>query len=192
MLIAKRQAEVDLAAAQQGVAADELVGRPSAALWRSQLNAGTLARRERDVVREQLLIEGYLPSELPEALGPELEAEVTNGRPLVARVGTAEVLISLVLDGGVLRAELAHVDGGGEGVLPALISVILRFARRQSAAEIEWLVFATNCARPNPRLRPILEGRGFVVREVPDRGFCYYRRDRVVSSDESKTEADAG
>jgi hypothetical protein len=28
--------------AQQGVAADELVGRPSAALWRSQLNAGTL------------------------------------------------------------------------------------------------------------------------------------------------------
>ena len=34
--------DVDLAAAQQGVAADELVGRPSAALWRSQLNAGTL------------------------------------------------------------------------------------------------------------------------------------------------------
>jgi hypothetical protein len=30
-------------AAQQGVAADELVGRPSASLWRSQLNAGTLA-----------------------------------------------------------------------------------------------------------------------------------------------------
>src|SRR5690349_2303375 len=37
-----------LAAAQQGVAADELVGRPSASLWRSQLNAGTLGRHERD------------------------------------------------------------------------------------------------------------------------------------------------
>jgi len=29
------------------------------------------------------------------------------------------------------------------------------------------LVFATNCARPNPRLRPILEARGFVVRRGP-------------------------
>jgi hypothetical protein len=139
------------------------------------------------VVFEQLLIEGYLPSELPEALGPELEAEVVNGRPLVARVGTAEVLISLSLDGRLLRAELAHIDGGGEGVLPTLISVILRFARRRGATEIEWLVFATNCARPNPRLRPILERRGFIVREIPDRGFCYYRRDKTVSSDDATT-----
>jgi hypothetical protein len=122
-----------------------------------------------------------LPSELPEALGPELEAEVVNGRPLVARVGTAQVLISLALDDRLLRAELAHVDGGGEGVLATLISVIVRFARQRGATEIEWLVFATNCARPNPRLRPILEGRGFTVREVPDRGFCYYRRDKTVS-----------
>ena len=89
------------------------------------------------------------------------------------------MLISLAEDGGLFRAELAHVDGGGEGVLPTLISVILRLARRRAAYEIEWLVFATNCARPNPRLRPVLERRGFVVREVPDRGFCYYRRDRV-------------
>jgi hypothetical protein len=139
------------------------------------------------VVREQLLIEGYLPSELPDALGPELEAEVVNGRPLVARIGTAEVLISLALDGRLLRAELAHVDGGGEGVLAALISVIMRFARRRDATEIEWLVFATNCARPNPRLRPILEKRGFIVREVPDRGFCYYRREKTVSGNDGKT-----
>jgi len=138
------------------------------------------------VGREQLLIEGYSPSELPEALGPDLEAEVVNGRPLVARVGTAEVLISLALDGRLLRAELAHVDGGGEGVLPTLISVILRLARRRAATEIEWLVFATNCAQPNPRLRPVLVARGFVVREVPDRGFCYYRRDQVASTGDSK------
>jgi len=144
------------------------------------------------VVREQVLIEGYLPSELPDALGPELEAQVVNGRPLVARVGTAEVLISLALDGHVLRAEIAHVDGGGEGVLPTLIPVIVRFARRRGASEIEWLVFATNCARPNPRLRPILEARGFVVREVPDRGVCYYRRDQTISGDDSKSGADAG
>jgi hypothetical protein len=72
------------------------------------------------------------------------------------------------------------------------IPVILRFARRRGATEIEWLVFATNCARPNPRLRPILEARGFVVRDVPDRGFCYYRRDKTISGDDSKSGADAG
>jgi hypothetical protein len=137
--------------------------------------------------RPQLLIEGYRPDELPEALDPELEAEVLSGRPLVARVGTAEVLISLALDGSLLRAELAHVDGGGEGVLPILISVILRLARRRGASDVEWLVFATNCARPNPRLRPILEGRGFVVREIPARGFCYYRRDRVGTREGGKS-----
>jgi hypothetical protein len=145
--------------------------------------------------REELLIEGFRPGDLPEALGPELEAQVLNGRPLVARVGTAEVLISLAVDGGLFRAELAHVDGGGEGVLPTLISVIVRLARRRAAHEIEWLVFATNCARPNPRLRPLLERRGFVVREVPDRGFFYYRRDRISAdapSDGSPSSGGAG
>jgi hypothetical protein len=129
---------------------------------------------------EQLLIEGFRPDELPEALGPEVEAEVLNGRPMVARVGTAEVLISLNFDGGLFRVELAHVDGGGEGVIPALTAVLLRLARRRGATDIEWFVFATNCARPNPKLRPILERRGFMVRDFPDRGFCYYRRDRMA------------
>jgi hypothetical protein len=52
----------------------------------------TLAGRTGIVGREELLIEGFRPSDLPDALGPELEAEVSNGRPLVARVGTAEIL----------------------------------------------------------------------------------------------------
>jgi hypothetical protein len=89
------------------------------------------------VARKQLLIEGYRPDELPEGLDPGLEAEIVNGRPLVARIGTAEVLISLALEGHLLRAELAHVDGGGEGVLPTLIPIILRFARRRGATEID-------------------------------------------------------
>ena len=142
--------------------------------------------------RKQLLIEGFLPDELPESLGPALEAEVVNGRPLVARVGTAEILFSLVIDGDLLRAEFAHVDGGGEGVLSTLLAVVVRLARRRGATEIEWLVFATNCARPNPRLRPILEKCGFVVREVADRGFCYYRRDQVARGDGARVAAEEG
>ena len=114
---------------------------------------------------------------MPEALGPELQAEILAGRPLVARVGTSEVLMSLELRDDLLRAELAHVDGGGEGVLPALFSIIIRLARLQGARQVEWLVFATNCARPNPRLRPVLERRGFIVKEISGRGPCCYRRD---------------
>jgi hypothetical protein len=139
-------------------------------------------------VSREVLIEGFRPSELPEALGPALEAEVVSGRPLVARVGTADVLLSLAIEGDVLRAELAHVDGGGEGVLPALFPVVVRLAQRRGAAEIEWLVFATNCARPNPRLRPILERRGFAVREIPGRGVCYHRRDLVASARGGRTD----
>jgi hypothetical protein len=126
-----------------------------------------------------LLIEGFRPDELPAALGPELQRELLRGRPLVARAGTSDVLMSLELRDGVLRAELAHVDGGGEGILPALFSIIVRLGRLHDAREVEWLVFATNCARPNPRLRPVLERRGFVVREISGRGFCYYRKDLV-------------
>jgi hypothetical protein len=129
--------------------------------------------------RSELLIEGFRPDDLPDALGPDLEADVLSGRPLVARVGTAEILFSLATDGPLLRAELAHVDGGGEGVLPTLIAVVVRLARRRKAEAIEWLVFATNCARPNPRLRPLLERRGFVVRDMGARGLCYYRRDAL-------------
>ena len=126
-----------------------------------------------------LLIEGFRPEELPEALGPDLQREILAGRPLVARAGTSEVLMSLELHGDVLRAELAHIDGGGEGVLPALFSIIVRLAKLHRAREVEWLVFATNCSRPNPRLRPVLERRGFVVKEVSGRGRCYYRKDAV-------------
>jgi hypothetical protein len=42
-----------------------------------------------------------------------------------------------------LRAELAHVDGGGEGVLPALFAALVRLAEKHEAATIEWIVFAT-------------------------------------------------
>ncbi len=115
-----------------------------------------------------LLIEGYKTEQLREALGSDLESEILKGRPIVARTGSAEILIALAVEGATLRAELAHVDGGGEGVLLAIMGVILRIARRRQLKE--WLVFATNCARPNPRLRPIVEHRGFVVREIPPTG----------------------
>jgi hypothetical protein len=88
------------------------------------------------------LIEGFRPGDLPGALGPELEAEVMNGRPLVARVGTAEVLISLARSGGVFRAELAHVDGAHEG------GVVPDTGRSDGRGLVEWLEASPTVVRP--------------------------------------------
>ena len=45
----------------------------------------------------------------------------------------------------------------------------------RTGTKVEWFVYATHCARPNPKLRRVLERRGFVVREVAGRGPCYYQ-----------------
>ena len=126
-----------------------------------------------------LFIEGYRADDLPEALGPELEADVLSGRALVARVGTAQILMALRTADRTLTAEIAHVDGGGEGVLPALMSVVIRLAKRHQISAIDWRVFAATCANPNPRLQPILKRCGFVVRDFSGTGKCYWRQDIV-------------
>jgi hypothetical protein len=60
--------------------------------------------------------------------------------------------------------------------LPLIAAMAERFARARNLRSIEWLVRATACARPNPRLRPLLERIGFTVTTIPGRGECYYRR----------------
>lgn len=57
--------------------------------------------------------------------------------------------------------------------------VLTRIARRRTLKEIEWLVHATNCARPNPKLRRVLERRGFEVVQHPQRGACYRKLEAV-------------
>lgn len=75
--------------------------------------------------------------------------------------------------------ELAHVDGGGEGALPALASLANRYAQREGLQFLEWRVHAVHCAKPNLKLRRVLERRGFVVRELPDVGECFWLRSAV-------------
>src|SRR5262249_62180989 len=119
---------------------------------------------------------------LPDALGPELLADVLSGRSIVARAGTVEILLSAEIRGGVLAVHLAHVDGGGEGVLPALMAAFVRLAKSREATAVEWAVHATNCAKPNPRLRPILERRGFSIAAASDGTTFYFRRDELLGT----------
>ena len=87
--------------------------------------------------------------------------------------GSATILGQFGVQADQLVIELAQIDGGGEGVLPSLAAVAQRYARRRKLRTIEWLVYATACARPNLKLRRVLERRGFTVREVPGKGACH-------------------
>ena len=127
-------------------------------------------------------IEGYTPDELLSLPSDELDQLAFAGRPIVVRVGTAEVLVECRRRATTLVVDLAHVDGGGEGALPALTRFIGQFAQSRGFREIEWLVRATNCARPNPKLQRLLLRRGFQVLEHPEFGQCYFKSAAVGSS----------
>jgi hypothetical protein len=125
------------------------------------------------VTHKRVSIEGYSPEEILGMPDGDFVTLVHLGRPIVFTVGSAELLGEMRIDGERLVAQLAHVDGGGEGVLPTLFSLCSRYAQIRGLKEVEWRVNAVNCARPNPKLRRVLERRGFHVEHLPDRGQVY-------------------
>lgn len=118
-------------------------------------------------------IEGLTPEEIENLPDDLMDGLVFCDEPLAFRMGSAEILGQFSIRGDILMVELAHIDGGGEGVLPTLWAVAHRYARRRGLAMIDWRIDATNCARPNPKLRPLLERKGFVVEDVQGTGECY-------------------
>lgn len=120
-----------------------------------------------------LLIEGYTPDEILALPNEELQAIVLSDEPLVFKAGSANLLGRFRVEGSALVMELAHVDGGGEGALPALAALARRYAVREKLDSIDWRVHAVHCARPNLKLRRVLERRGFEVGSVTGVGECY-------------------
>ena len=130
--------------------------------------------------KRSVTIEGYTPDELLALPDEQLDAFVFVGEPLLFRAGTATILGEFRIVEDRLIAELAQIDGGGEGVLPALWVLVERFAVRRGLSAVEWIVHAVNCARPNPKLRRVLERRGFEVRDIAGIGEAYYFVRRVA------------
>ena len=124
--------------------------------------------------RAPILIEGLTPDDIV-ALD-DLETFAIAGRPIIFRVGTAEVLAEFSQSDTVLKTELAVVEQGGEGVLPVLIDVIERAATRRGITAIEWWVYARNCQTPNPKLARVLERLGFEIRELQPGSEIYWQR----------------
>jgi hypothetical protein len=127
--------------------------------------------------RKKILFEGFSDGEILNLPAGEIEALVLTGQPIVFRAGSATVLGEFRLDKDRLVVELAQIDGGGEGVLVSLWSLVTRYARLHKIDTVEWIVHAVNCAKPNPKLRQILDRRGFIVRDVPGIGEAYYYLD---------------
>jgi hypothetical protein len=124
----------------------------------------------------QVLIEGYTADEILALSKAEVNAIVLKDEPIVFKVGSANLLGKFKVEGEVLVLELAHVDGGGEGALPTLAALARGYAAREAVRFIEWRVHALHCAKPNLKLRRILERKGFVVRTIEGVGECYWSR----------------
>lgn len=120
------------------------------------------------------LIDGFTPDELLALSGID-ELAITDG-PITFRVGSSEVLAQFSLTDKVLRVEIAVVEGGGDGVLNSLIRVIERGARSRDIIAIDWVVYATNCADPNPKLTSVLDRLGFELGKLENGADCYRLR----------------
>lgn len=121
----------------------------------------------------EIVVEGMTARELLALPAADLDALLLRPQRIVFALGTADVLGSFRVRTQSLAVELGHIDGGGEGVLRALHALVHRYASDRRLRQVEWLVHATNCPRPNPKLRRVLEKRGFSVQEVPDVGRVY-------------------
>jgi len=124
--------------------------------------------------RRTVEIEGLTPEEILAIPQAELQELVLCGEPIVFRAGTAEVLGEFRIAGPRLVLELAQIDGGGEGVLPTIWQLAKRYARHHRLTEVEWIVHAVNCARPNLKLRRVLERKGFVIERIQGVGDVYH------------------
>jgi hypothetical protein len=132
-----------------------------------------------------VLIEGYTTDEILQMPDEWMDNAILTGESWVFKVGTAEILGAFEITGKRLIIELAQIEGGGEGILPAFWILARRYAHQRDLQEIEWVVHAINCAQPNIKLRRLLERRGFVVEQVPGKGMAFHFTDSIFEDMQS-------
>lgn len=126
-------------------------------------------------VRSELEIAGLPLSQLRGMAADDLDGLMAFGRPISFDLGSASILAEFNRSGEVLLVNLAHIDGGGEGVLVVLWTLIRRYAAERVYAAIRWNIHAATCANPNPRLQKFLRRREFIEIEDPLYGRIFTR-----------------
>jgi len=127
----------------------------------------------------EVLFEGFTSEQILSLPKQTIEQLVLLNEPIVFRAGSAVLLGCFKAESERLVMELAEIEGGGEGVLPSVASLAKRYARLNGLAAVEWIVHAVSCARPNLRLRRVLELRGFAVKKMADGTEAYHLLDPV-------------
>jgi hypothetical protein len=131
------------------------------------------------VSKREVLFEGLRDEQILNLPKEEVDQLILLGEPIVFRVGSAILLGSFKADSARLRIELAQIEGGGEGVLMSLASLARRYAIFHGLSRVEWIVHAVSCAKPNLKLRRVLERRGFAIKQIAEVGDAYYLVDSL-------------
>lgn len=121
----------------------------------------------------QITIEGYTVEELLRLPDSDVDQMAIHNTPIAFKAGSAEILRQFRVTGDSLVVQIAHIDGGGEGVLPTIWSLAERLAVKRRMRRVEWVVHAVDCAKPNLKLKRILELKGFRVEDLPGVGEVY-------------------
>jgi hypothetical protein len=129
----------------------------------------------------EILFEGFTEEEILALPNEAIQGLIILGEPLVFRAGTALVLGSFKVSADHLVIELAQIEGGGEGVLIALGSLARRYAHLHNLTGVEWIIHAVSCAKPNLKLRNLLERRGFIVEQIAGVGIAYHLIDTSIA-----------
>lgn len=134
----------------------------------------------------EILIEGYTPDEILSFPDKILDDYVFLNEPILFKAGSAEILGKFQKTNDRLIIELAQIEGGGEGVLATIWLMAERYAIRKQL-DIEWIVHAVHCTKPNLKLKRVLERRGFQIKDISGIGEAYYllrsiRENRSLSS----------
>ena len=130
--------------------------------------------------KEEVLIDGLSTTELLQwSDSEEFQSIVFTEEPVIFRAGTSQVLGQFSKVDDQLRIVLSHIEGGGEGVLLTVVNLFRKFAKRQKLEEIEWIVHAVDCPKPNPKLPRILELKGFYIIDDPTDGQVYMKREDI-------------
>ena len=122
-----------------------------------------------------IFIEGFSAENLFALPDEEIQTLIFTNKPIIFKIGTAEVLGEFKIEDNKLIVELAHIDGGGEGILPTIFSLAKQYGQRRGLKEFDLIVYALNCANPNPKLRPILEKKGFTIENIEGKGNVFYK-----------------
>ena len=122
---------------------------------------------------DPIRIEGYMLEDILAFPVEEVIAYVEARVPVIVSVGSSEVLCEFHVRGETLVVVLAHIDGGGEGVLRATHRLLANTARGIGCSKLRIIATAVHCADPNPKLRRLLERLSFAVEATDNYGEAY-------------------